>query len=374
MNTYTETNCAGCTPPPCKVPAVVGPLCISLIGTEVCTKPICGYLQGRCVAGVLVMSYYDGPGLTAVIIGTPATHVQVECPKWVNTATGVEYFRQLNQLCQPDGTAVVSILSWKESDAPGILPTVEYFNLNGTVYAGVVATLTRCAGEKVDIVSDSVCVPGVLPALGTTLERVSVFDVTGVAPVLTATLFRDNTGVVIAAPAVYNVGACAAPAVEFESLQFCLPITANPANGHSYSPAIRTRTFTNGVLTATEWTRPDGTVLALAPFEIGLAYAGACGVETYYTQVTTFTNDPAGAVPTGSRVAWTIRQRSGAPVVTISHPGLTPTTADSVFTLDPGETISSAGEGTSPYSDLTEDIVIDTTNASVRVVTTHKAT
>lgn len=93
-----------CLPPP-----VVGPLCVVPVVTgatptpenDTCITPICVFLKGRCVAGVLTMEYYDGPSTGAVLVGPVGAFRQVRCPvdaRVAGVATAANQALELAQL------------------------------------------------------------------------------------------------------------------------------------------------------------------------------------------------------------------------------------------------------------------------------------
>jgi hypothetical protein len=124
----------------------------------------------------------------------------------VKICTPSEYDREVSVLCDPaNGFSPINLVTlWPENAVPGTPPTVEAYSPNGTPFAGAVGSLVKCPGETIDIVVDRWC------ANGSPYERVSFFDVSVTPSVLVSTLWRDNSGAVVADPGNGSLGECVA--------------------------------------------------------------------------------------------------------------------------------------------------------------------
>lgn len=110
--------------------------------------------------------------------------------------------REMQVLCAPDGSKVVVQNVTSLTAALGTAPTFEAWNLDGTPYLGLLAALTDCAQERVDITKDDFC------ASGQEFTRVTVWDVTASPMAAIGTVWQDATGAVVAAPAGAVKGPC----------------------------------------------------------------------------------------------------------------------------------------------------------------------
>jgi hypothetical protein len=122
----------------------------------------------------------------------------------VKMCTPSDFDREVSVLCDPANSfAPVNLVTlWPTNAVPGTPPTVEAYNPNGTAYAGAIGSLVKCPGETIDTVSERWCDNGV------PYERISFYDVSVTPAVLVSTMWRDNSGAVVAAPATGSLGEC----------------------------------------------------------------------------------------------------------------------------------------------------------------------
>lgn len=108
---------------------------------------------------------------------------------------------QINVLCDPlTGAQVIVVVTF---DPNTLLPTIAAYNLDGTAYVGVIASLVSCPGELLDITEG-------LPwcDAGTTIVPYTVWDVTVSPPVLVSVIWADLTGLVVIPSGAQTPGAC----------------------------------------------------------------------------------------------------------------------------------------------------------------------
>lgn len=112
--------------------------------------------------------------------------------------------REVSMWCSPTTGAQVTVVSyWPEDSAPGTPPTVEAYNVDGSVYTGAIGALVKCAGVGVELVSDPVCVNG-LQYVRSTFFDAATRTVAGV-------VWQDALGAVVAVPQGVPVeGLCSA--------------------------------------------------------------------------------------------------------------------------------------------------------------------
>lgn len=88
--------------------------------------------------------------VTAVVQSVPMPGV-VQLVQLCNPPAATRYERERSVLCDPATGARVFVLTiWDEEAAPGTAPAVEAYNLDGSVYAGVVQALVACPDVDVE--------------------------------------------------------------------------------------------------------------------------------------------------------------------------------------------------------------------------------
>lgn len=190
--------------PTCVEPPVLGPLCIAPV--QACaTQPICAWRQGRCVAGVLQMGYYDGPTAAAALIGSADAYIVVECPKWVFTAVPPNADpvddREVVTLCNAAGEPIV--VQYNVS----VVPPAELSRWNlATGAAEPAGALQKCgAADGIELVNVTGCLNG-----QSVNGLQSVIDINTATPSILGALWQDPiTGTWGAAPAGMVFGPCA---------------------------------------------------------------------------------------------------------------------------------------------------------------------
>jgi uncharacterized repeat protein (TIGR01451 family) len=196
-----------------------------------------------------------------VVLTVPAPGA-VQLVKFCNP-TG-EFDREYSTLCAPDGTKVLVVTAWDKTAPLATAPAIEAYTLAGTPYAGNKALLVDCAAEKLDVVNEEYC------SGGKQYERTSFYDVTTTPPTLAATLWRDDTGAAVTAPAVGVVGTCKAAVYVERS------ICANTNAGEVWDMIERVSTDSAGITTVSYWdpdTSPKANVTALYN---SIRHGGAC--------------------------------------------------------------------------------------------------
>lgn len=198
----TNGNC--CPTPGLPTPAVVGPA-LPRSNPSPCDMATPVYICEQTPPTPITVTGADCAGAP---IAVTDSHVMLTVPapgavqlvKFC-TPTG-EFDREYSTLCAPDGTKVLVVTAWDKTAPLATAPVVETYTLAGTAYTGNRALLVDCAAEKLDVVTEEYCVGGFQ------YERTSFYDVSATPPVLSATLWRDQSGSSVSDPGPGTVGQC----------------------------------------------------------------------------------------------------------------------------------------------------------------------
>ena len=174
-------------------------------------------IDTMAASGSVTTTYVSAADCTTPIVGaTRAQEMSAGAPQNVYVVNQtpppvVEYDREKSLLCTPTGQKVWAVTIWPEAAAPGTLPVMEFYDaLTGALFGGVTKTLTTCADEQTDLSSAEWFCTTITRA---SISRVTAWNVTTNPPTVSATLWQDETGAVIANPAIgtFTVGACSLP-------------------------------------------------------------------------------------------------------------------------------------------------------------------
>jgi hypothetical protein len=302
-------------------------VCVKRVGARPDSPSTKAWLINKCVGGKLVAGYEGDNGASPVsapnsisLAGVFADWVQVAClqsnthpPSTITlegqdcsgTAldqTGIDgrlvqavqpagqvyrvqfcnpspskFDREIVMLCAPDGTKVM-IQNVTAEDAPlGTAPVFEAWNLNGTPYAGSIAALTDCGGDKVNTEHNDYCASGV------NYTRVDGLSETTGLPVWT--IWLNDAGVPVAQPVGAVKGVCRMATLDTEAFT-----EAGCANNVPYTRLTRQAYNEDGTA--------NGTATVL--------YVNSAGVSSA-TAPTGFTLGECGCAPTttsGLQPAW----------------------------------------------------------------------
>lgn len=238
----------------------------------------------------------SGPGVVAAVQAAGTVYMVKPCPG--------AYDRELSTLCDPaTGAPVLVVTYWPQEAAPGTAPTVEAYNANGTAYAGSIAALEKCGGERWDI-SDKLwfCIS----ATQVSISRVDILDVSEPsAPVVAGSIWQDATGAVIPTPAAgsYAVGACSLAQYDAEESLIC-------SAGQTLT-RVRFYDRVTRVLAATEYRDQNNAVVPQSAGQIAGHTEGACVAPTSSIKVESYGFNyasPALAAdydPNGNGPIWT---------------------------------------------------------------------
>jgi hypothetical protein len=222
----TATCFQGATPHDCPIPGFVtvvtpsdgGPVVITYedaAGAPIPGTPVsvdCPEKVVVCEAAAppptpITLDGQDCAGLPLPGTGIEGQIVQVvQAPGQVLTVRmcTTENDREMVTMCAPDGSKVIVQNVTPEGAPLGTAPIFEAWNLDGSPFAGALATLVDCAAEKTEISDAEFFCDGTA-----SYGRVTVWDVTTVPPTAIATVWQDVLGAVVPAPTnPLTVGAC----------------------------------------------------------------------------------------------------------------------------------------------------------------------